>query len=123
MKEKERLPSKKEIREEAERGVFDRNPLLVAPHEVVCNDCRHRNRVVFLEYLRSGRFEVGETEMIEVTYAAPTLTGLGHTLERTTPLVIRIECERCGTITSCSPVSLEYLLFTTTRKEIVEIYI
>ena len=116
-------PTKEEIREQAARGVFDRNPLLAVPHEVRCLGCRHDNKVIFLDYLRSGRFEVGETKMLEVTYAAPSFTGSGRTIERSTPLVFKIECRRCGTATDYSPVSLEYLLFATQRKEVSGIYI
>ena len=117
-----RLPTKEKIRELTGKGVFDRNPLLSTPHEVTCKDCRHRNRVVFLEYLRSGRFEVGETKMLEVTYVTP-ITGLGRTIERSTPLVFKIECRRCGTVTPYAPVSLEYLLFSTERRETNGIYV
>ncbi|MFQ6074759.1 MAG: hypothetical protein ACE5Z5_01310 [Candidatus Bathyarchaeia archaeon] len=118
-----RLPSKEEIREEAERGVFDRNPLLATPHEVVCKDCGYRNKAVFLEYLRSGEFELGETEMVEVFHAAPTLTGLGRTLERVTPLIVRVKCDRCGAEISHSPLSLEYLLFTMRSRESFGLYV
>ena len=118
-----RLPTKEKIRELAGKGVFDRNPLLSTPHDVICKDCRHRNRVVFLEYLRSGRFEIGETKMLEVTYATPSFTGLGRTIERSTPLVFKIECRRCGTVTPYAPVSLEYLLFATERRETKGIYV
>lgn len=117
------LPTREQIREQAAEGFFDRNPLLSTPHQVMCKDCRHRNRVVFLEYLRSGQFEIGETKMLEVTYATPSFTGLGRTIERSTPLVFKIECRRCGTVISYSPVSLEYLLFATERRETSGIYI
>jgi hypothetical protein len=118
-----RLPSKAEIRKEAERGVFDRNPLLATPHEILCEDCGCRHRVIFLQYLRSGQFEFGKTETIEVVHAAPTPTGLRRTVERITPIIIRIECDRCGSETSCNPLSLEYLLFTTSRKESCGLYV
>lgn len=118
-----RLPSKAEIRKKAERGVFDRNPLLTIPHEILCADCGCRSRVIFLEYLRSGQFEFGKTETIEVVHAAPTPTGLRRTVERITPIIIRMKCDRCGTETSCNPLSLEYLLFTTSRKESSGLYI
>ena len=126
MKEKSnaaQLPSKDEIRRMAEAGVFDRNPLLAVPHEVRCKDCGYGNRAIFLEFLRSGKFEVGETKIVEVTYAAPTFTGLGRTLERSTPLMFRIECKRCGTVTTHTPMSLEYLLFTSRKRETPGIYI
>lgn len=118
-----RLPLKEEIRRKAENGVFNRNPLLAIPHEVICKDCGYKNKAVFLEYLKSGQFEVGDTEVIEVTFAAPTSTGLSRNLERTTPIIIQLKCEKCGTLTSHSPMSLEYLLFTTRKKERSGIYI
>lgn len=118
-----RLPSREEIRRKAEEGIFDHNALLALPHKVICRDCGYDNNVTFLEYLKSGKFELGETETVEVTYAAPTSTGLGRTIERSTPLVFRIECERCGTATQHTPVSLEYLLFAVTRKGECGIYI
>ncbi len=118
-----RLPSKEEIRRQAEAGVFDLNPLLATPHRVICRDCGYGNRVVFLEYLRSGKFEIGKTEMIEVTYAAPTAMGLGRAFERSTPLVFGIECGKCGAVTGHSPLSLEYLLFTTRKRRAPNIYV
>jgi len=112
-----RLPTKEEVIAEVEKGVFNRNPLLTTPHEVVCKGCGYRCNIVFLDYIRSGAFELGKTERIEVVHAAPTLTGLGQTLERMTPLIILVKCERCGAETSYSPLSLEYFLFTKQRND------
>lgn len=109
--------------EAAERGHFDRNPLLATPHEVACGVCGSRFEVVFLDFLKAGGFELGEAEMVEVVYSAPTMTGLGHNLERMTPLIIRVTCDRCGAETSFSPISLEYLLFTTRRRERFGLYV
>jgi len=108
---------KEEIIDRARKGVFDRNPLLVTSHQVVCKACGFTQKIIYLDYLKSGRFELGETRMIEVSYAAPTIFGLSHAVERITPIIITIRCERCGTEISCSPVSLEYLLFTTTKQQ------
>jgi len=118
-----RLPSREEIRRNAEGGLFDRNPLLAASHEVQCKHCGCRRRVVFLEYLRSGHFELGKTEMVEVFHAAPSPTGLRRAVENITPLIIRIECDKCEAETSYSPLSLEYLLFTTRTREKRGLYI
>jgi len=118
-----RLPSREEIIRKAEDGVFDRNTLLALPHKVICGDCGCDNSVIFLKYLKSGEFEIGETQTVEVTYAAPTSTGLGRSIERSTPLVFRIECKKCGTVTPHSPVSLEYLLFAAKRKRECGMYI
>jgi len=108
---------KDEIINRARKGVFDRNPLLAAPHELVCKACGCKRKITYLDHLKSGRFELGETQMVEVSYAAPTILGLSHAMERITPLIMTVRCERCGTEISCSPVSLEYLLFTTTKEE------
>lgn len=108
---------KKEIIYRARNGVFDCNPLLAASHQVVCKACGFAQKITYLDYLKSGRFELGKTRMIEVSYAAPTMSGLRHTVERITPIIVTINCERCGTEISCSPVNLEYLLFTASKEQ------
>jgi len=108
---------KEEIVNRARKGVFDRNPLLATSHQVVCKACGFMQKITYLDYLKSGRFELGKTQMIEVSYAAPTIFGLSHAVERITPIIMTIKCERCGTEMSFSPVSLEYLLFTTTKRQ------
>ena len=108
---------KDEIINRANKGAFDRNPLLATPHELICRACGCKRKMTYLDHLKSGKFEFGETQMIEVSHAAPTILGLSHTMEKITPLIITVKCERCGTEISCSPVSLEYLLFTATRQE------
>jgi len=112
-----RRSPKDEIINIARKGVFDRNPLLAAPHELICKACGCKRKITFLDHLKSGRFELGETQMVEVSHAAPTILGLSHDMERITPLIMTVRCERCGTEMSCSPVSLEYLLFTATKQE------
>jgi len=108
---------KDEIINRARKAVFDRNPLLATPHELVCKACGCKHKITYLHHLKSGRFELGETQMVEVSYAAPTILGLSHAMERITPLIMTVRCERCGTEISCSPASLEYLLFTATKQE------
>lgn len=109
--------SKEEIIKKARRGVFDSNPLLATSHDVVCKTCGCVHKITYLDHLRSGRFELGETQLIEVSYAAPTVLGLRQTMERATPIIITIRCRRCEAETSYSPVSLEYLLFTAARRQ------
>jgi len=106
--------------EKARKGVFDGNPLLATQHRLVCKACGCTREVTYLSYLKSGRFELGKTRVTEVVYAAPTLTGLGHGMERATPIVIRVKCRRCGSELSCSPLSLEYLLFTVAKEQRLE---
>jgi len=112
-----RRDPKEEIINRARKGVFDQNPLLATSHQIVCKVCGFAQKINYLDYLKSGKFELGETQMIEVSYAAPTIFGLSHAVERMTPIRMSIRCERCGTEISCSPVSLEYLLFTTTKQQ------
>ena len=108
---------KEEIIERARKGVFDSNPLLATPHELVCKACGCKRKITYLDYLKSGRFDLGKTQMVEVSYAAPTIFGLSLTMEKITPIIMTIRCERCGTEISCSPVSLEYLLFTAMKQQ------
>ncbi len=108
---------KEEVVNRARRGVFDGNPLLATPHRVVCKACGFAQKMTYLDYLKSGKFELGETRMIEVSYAAPTIFGLSHAMEKRTQIIMTVRCERCGTEISCSPVSLEYLLFTATKQQ------
>ncbi len=114
------LRSKREIVDKARKGFFDGNPLLAAPHRLVCKACGCTRKITYLSYLKSGRFRLGKTRMMEVVYAAPTLTGLGGTMERATPIIIRVKCKKCRREMSCSPVSLEYLLFTAAKEHKLE---
>jgi len=115
-----RSNSKNEIINRAREGVFDRNPLLATPHELVCTSCGCKHRITYLAHLKSGNFEVGKTEVVEVAYAALTVEGLGRMLENITPIIITVRCEKCGTETSFSPISLEYLLFTAEKQQRIE---
>jgi hypothetical protein len=117
------LPTKEEIRVEAERGTYDRNPLLATRHDVVCPSCGQKCSIVFLDYLKAGAFELGQTKMVEIVHAAPTITGLGQTMEPMTPITFKIHCEQCGAETPYSPLSLEYLMFTTKRNASAGFYI
>jgi len=112
--------SKGEIVEKARKGVFDDNPLLATPHRLACKACGCTREVTYLSYMKSGRFELGKTRVMEIVYAVPTITGLGHGTERATPIVIRVKCRRCGSELSCSPLSLEYLLFTAAKEQRLE---
>jgi hypothetical protein len=86
---------KDEIINRARKGVFDRNPLLVAPHEL-CKVCGCKRKIAYLDHLKSGRFQLWETQMIEVSYAAPTILGLSHAMERITPIIMTVRCKKCG---------------------------
>ncbi len=88
-----RHDSKGEIVDKAKKGVFDDNPLLATSHVLVCKTCGHKQKITYLSYLKSGRFELGETRMVEVVNAAPTISGLRHAMERVTPIIIRNKCK------------------------------
>jgi len=74
------------------------------------------HRETYLDYLKTGRFELGKTETVEADHSASPITGLSRTVERITPIIIRVACKRCGAETAYSPVSLEYLLFTARKQ-------
>ncbi len=112
--------SKRVIMNSARKGIYDGNPLLATPHQVTCKDCGSAQKVTYLDHLKKGRFELGKTEAVEVSYAAPTITGLGHASERITPVIVRVRCQKCGAETSCSPISLEYLFFTAEKQREME---
>ena len=108
---------KKEIMIWAKKGVFDSNPLLSTPHPLKCKACGFSENITYLNYLKAGRFELGESKTIEVSYAAPTILGLGHTVEKITPIIVTARCNRCASEISFAPVSLEYLFFTATKQQ------
>ena len=112
--------SKDVIITKARKRIYDRNPLLATPHQVVCTNCGCTQKVTYLGHLKNGRFELGKTEAIEVAHAAPTITGLSRAREMITPIIMRVKCLKCDAEISCSPVSLEYLLFTAERQQKTE---
>lgn len=111
---------KKAIIDMARKGVFNRNPMLAASHELACKACGCTQKITYLDRLKSGRFELGKTRVVEVAVAAPTISGLLSTRERITPIIIRVRCERCEAEISCTPVSVEYLLFTARKPQKLE---
>ena len=74
-------------------------------------------KITYLDHLKSGSFELGKTRAVEVTVAAPTISGLSRTIEKVTPIIIRVKCKRCENEISGSPISLEYLLFTAGKQQ------
>jgi hypothetical protein len=118
------LPSKEEIITQARQGVFNNNPLLVNPHEVECKNCKRKNRVIYLDFLKSGQFKIGETRKVDVLQLDNSFGGLNQIQENITPLILKKECKQCGTKNSWSPINLEYLLFAkNTQKNPNQLYI
>ena len=94
--------------------------MLTIPHGLVCKACGCTQKITCLDRLKSGRFELGKTRVVEVAVAAPTISGLLSTTERITPIIMRVRCERCKAKNLYSPVSLEYLLFVARKPQKLE---
>ncbi len=105
-KAKEKL--KETILDKAREGVFDHNPLLSTIHSVTCEKCGRRLNIVYLDYLKSGEFEVGRAEQVEVL---TTQGPVGWSdMERVRPIIISLTCEGCNCLIEARPVSIEYLM-------------
>ena len=100
---------KEEIVREALKGTFDKNPRLASPHRLTCEKCGNTRTIVYLTFLRSGKFEVEGTRIVEVTYSAPTVTGIAYGREALTPLTVRISCKGCGHEIRDSSITAEWL--------------
>jgi len=92
---------------QARKGVFDRNPLLNTTHLHTCPHCQHRQRILYLNFLNSGDFEIGKTAQIEVLDSSGPMRLWEQ--ERMTPLIISYRCDECGSHIEVQPVSVEYL--------------
>ena len=95
------------IIEKAQKGIFNNNPLLSTVHVVTCQKCRHRQHIVYLDYLRSGEFEFGKAEQVEILDPQGPI-GFLET-ERITPIILSLICEKCGCQIEARPISVEYL--------------
>ena len=113
--EDERKPSqfKEMIIENAQKGAFNRNPLLSTTHFLTCQKCKHRQSIVYLDRLKSGEFEFGKVEQIEVLTTQGSIGFLE--MEKFTPIIITLVCDQCGCKNEARPVSFEYLQFISNR--------
>ena len=98
---------KEMIMEKAQEGAFNLNPLLCTTHFITCQKCKHRQDMVFLEYLKSGEFEFGKPEQIEVVATHEPIGFLE--VETVTPIIMSVVCNVCGCRIEVRPVSAEYL--------------
>jgi len=101
------LQLKELIINKAREGVFDHNPLLSTSHLITCQKCKHQRSIVYLNYLKTGEFEIGTTTQIDVL----STQGIFSFLEKElfTPLVIGLTCDQCSSSIEIKPVSAEYL--------------
>lgn len=102
--------------ENARKGAFDSSPLLSTVHYVICPNCKFRQSVVLLEYLRTGKFKIGKTEQIEVQNMEGTM--LFTERETFTPIVVRHVCKECSSPNEVKLVSAEYLKEIIDRPEV-----
>ncbi len=118
---KDHKNGKQRIVDEAKRDAFDRNPLLNTSHQAFCKNCGNRMSLIYLDYLKAGRFKLGEAKIVEVlqSYAS----GFSYEKEQATPIIIEIKCAQCESKIEVKPVSLEYLLFTIGKSRSEHIYV
>ena len=113
---------KETIIEKARKGAFNNNPLLNTTHIVTCRECKHRQGIVFLEYLKSGEFEFGKVEQVEVFDIQGPMGFLE--MENVTPIIIGLICEKCGCRIEARPISTEYLkIIIDTQKTVGIMYV
>jgi len=105
--ERKSFQLKEMIGRKAQRGVFDHNPLVSTVHFVTCQKCKHRQSIVYLDYLKSGEFEFGKAEQIEV-FTSPGPISFTEA-KKVTSIIINLICEECGYKIEARPVSAEYL--------------
>ncbi|MCW4040719.1 MAG: hypothetical protein NWE83_08215 [Candidatus Bathyarchaeota archaeon] len=91
----------------ARNGTLDRNPLLNTAHANTCPHCHHSQRIVYLDALKNGDFDVGQTKQIEVLDSSGPM-GVWEK-EQVTPVTISYRCDVCSGIVEVSPVTVEYL--------------
>ena len=91
----------------ARNGTLDRNPLLNTTHATTCLHCHHSQRIVYLDALKTGDFDVGQTTQVEVLNASGPM-GVREK-EQATPVTISYRCDVCSGIIKVSPVTVEYL--------------
>ena len=118
--------SKETIIENAQKGTFDSSPLLNTVHYVACPNCKCRQSVVLLEYLRTGKFEIGKAEQMEVLNTVGVMLFVER--ETFTPIIVSQMCKECGSLneiisakeSECLdlfPIDFHFLFINTDKKE------
>ena len=64
------------------------NPLLDTVHLITCGECKYRQDVVFLGYLKLGKSDFGKAEQIEVFATQGPIEFLE--LEKVTPIIVKL---------------------------------
>jgi len=110
-----------EISNEARKGTFDRSSRL--NRRMVCEKCGCSGKR-YIEYLKEGTFEVGQTERVLVAYPGQYYL-LSYETEKVTPIFILVKCQRCGLEKKITdPVlTVEYLQSFGRRKERTGLYV
>ena len=111
---------KKRIMDEAKKNTFDRNPLLNTAHQALCKNCGNIMSLIYLDYLKSGHFKLGEAKTVEALQAYAS--SFIYEKEQATPIIIEVKCAQCESKNEVKPVSLEYLLFTIGKSRSEQIY-
>lgn len=116
--EEKPLLSKEMVMEQARKGAFDNNPLLSTVHTVTCPNCKCRESLVPLEYLKIGEFEIGRAEQIEVLNTEGAFLFVEK--ETFTPIIVKPVCKGCGSPYEVKLVSAEYLKEILDRPEVLK---
>jgi non-ribosomal peptide synthetase component E (peptide arylation enzyme) len=103
----EYLSLKKNIVEATQKGTFRHNPLLSTIHNVTCSNCRFSHQIVYLNYLKTGKFNISKPEHITVL-SSFGIIDLSET-QKVTPIVIHLICEKINNQIVLQPVTVEYL--------------
>jgi len=101
------------IVEKSLKRIFENNPLLSTTHFVTCQKCKYMQNIIYLNFLKTGKFEIGKTEQIQAIISQGIMDVLEN--ETVTPIIISIICDKCGFKIEVKPISVEYLKFIINR--------
>jgi hypothetical protein len=105
--ESEQQSVKEQIVEKAKRGEFNGSPLLTTPHRASCENCGQTTDIVYLDYLKSGKFNIADPQAIETE--SPLGAFMASEQERVTQVIVQAVCGRCECPIEDRPFTVEYL--------------
>jgi len=105
--EHERRSVKDRIVENAKSGVFNGSPLLTTPHRATCENCGQTLDIVYLDYLKAGKFNIADPQAIETEN--PLGAFMASEQERVTQVIVQAICGRCECPIEDRPFTVEYL--------------